>query len=126
MFLDKTINSWYHLSTFTMADILPGLRGLQPCPLCKTAYVIDNMRVVEEDCGAQLVHMTCGQCQNSVLAFIVDPGLGVGAVGMLTDLSESDVLRLRDSSGLDENAVIDFAQMIRKRQKEFIYHFMKD
>lgn len=102
-----------------------GFSVLKQCPLCTTEYGKDDLQVLDEEDGAQLVHVTCHTCKNAILAYIVESGLGLSSVGMLTDLTVLDVMRMQDKSPLSDDDMITMSHAFRDYQQDIIHYLMK-
>ena len=79
------------------------LRIMNQCPVCNNSYEAGQDNVLEHRSGAHLVHITCPDCQNSVL------------VGMLTDMSASDVLRVHRRGGITEDELLNMHLLIKNK-----------
>lgn len=108
------------------ADLLGGHEHsvLKTCPLCTCEYSQSDVQVLEEEEGLQLIHVTCASCQNAILAYIVESTVGLSSVGMLTDLTVTDVTRLRDTDPVGDNEVLALSQALRHDQQDFIHLLM--
>lgn len=89
-----------------------GMKLIRECPLCKQEYDFDQIKVIEEDTGAHLVHITCIQCSNAMLAVIMVNQLGMSTVGMVTDLMPDDVVRLRAKQPVSSDDVLTFHEFL--------------
>ncbi|MFH0856953.1 MAG: hypothetical protein V1860_03590 [bacterium] len=69
------------------------LRIITECPLCK-AKIID-LNVIEEANDSYLVHSKCKKCENSILFFAITSELGINVIGIATDLTIDEVIKLR-------------------------------
>lgn len=96
------------------------IRLLQQCPVCKGQYDAKQARILEDRGEAHLVHITCPHCQNAILAVIVSSPIGMSSVGMMTDLNEADVKRLRRRGALTEDEVLNFHSFLV--DKKFIFN----
>ncbi len=76
------------------------------CPICHTAYDQIEARILGEDADTRLIHLTCHECSNALLALVLVTPAGISSVGLLTDLSYDDVLRFGQSSVITTNDVI--------------------
>lgn len=83
------------------------LKVLSHCPVCQKAYNPMTANIVEEREGAHLVHITCNYCQSSIVAVVVSGGFGVSSVGFVTDLSSEDVARLKSSTRVSSDDILD-------------------
>jgi hypothetical protein len=79
-----------------------GLRLISKCPLCAEQYQPFQASIVEEKAEAQLVHIQCRRCESSIVALLVNGQLGLTSVGLITDLTSSDVERFKDASPITE------------------------
>ena len=95
--------------------IQEGLRLMNQCPLCKGQYAPDAVNVLLKKQSANLVHLTCSNCQNSVLAMIVVTGVGLSSVGMLTDLNVEDARRLKNIGSVTEEEVLNFHTLLNNK-----------
>lgn len=95
--------------------IQEGLRLMNQCPLCKGQYAPEAVSVLLQKQSANLVHLTCSSCQNSVLAMIVVTGAGLSSVGMLTDLNVEDAFRLNRVGPVTEEEVLDFHTLLNNK-----------
>jgi len=100
------------------------IKLMKTCPLCKAEYTKEALEIVEERTGTHLVHLTCSECQNAMLALIVVSKLGMSSVGMLTDLNATDAQRLHHKQAITEEQILDFHEYLNQYSKEFI-HLLK-
>jgi hypothetical protein len=82
------------------------LRIINRCAVCATPYLPDDARVFGQSNSATLVHISCHHCQSFFVAMVVLLGAGVSSVGMVTDLSFSDVERLHGADPLETDDLI--------------------
>lgn len=99
--------------------IQEGLRLISRCPVCQVQYSKEKTAVLEANSGAHLVHITCQQCQNSILAVVVLSQLGMSSVGMLTDLASVDVGRVKNRGPVSDDEVLAFYQFLKNNQFNF-------
>ena len=97
------------------------IKLLQQCPICKGQYDAKKEKIVEERGDAHLVHITCPHCRNFILAVVVVSSLGMSSVGMVTDLSENDVKRLRNRECISEDELLGFHTFIKNNKFNFKY-----
>ena len=94
------------------------------CPLCTHEYKKEEVCILEEQGGTQLLHITCAACQHAMLTFVMTSQLGISSIGMLTDLSMQDVVRIKRVDPLDEDAVLAFHSLLQRRTSSLI-HLLK-
>src|SRR3990172_7758392 len=87
----------------------PSTRDVQlsnRCPLCNEVFPSTSAEIVDESQQGILFHLTCPNCQSSLLAVVAASKLGLSSFGMVTDLSAADVKRLRRSPALTQEDVL--------------------
>lgn len=90
---------------------------ISECPLCK-AKIID-LNIVEEGNNGYVIHSKCKKCQNSLLMIAVPNELGINVVGMNTDLSMDEFIKIRKSEKfISYDDVIEINKALGK--KDFI------
>lgn len=95
------------------------------CPLCTHEYTKNEVRVLEEQGQTQLLHITCADCQHAMLTFVMTSNLGISSIGMLTDLSMQDVVRMKTyEHTVDEDTVLAWHTFLQQRTASFI-HLLK-
>lgn len=100
--------------------IQESLKLLNQCPLCKGDYKTDESNILEKNDSAHLVHITCPHCNNAVVILVTISQVGMSSVGMVTDLTAGDVVRLRQESSVSGDEVLGFYQLLKLRNKEFL------
>jgi len=101
-----------------------GLTLVKQCPLCTHLYTEAEVRILEEESGTQLLHITCATCQHAMLTFVMTSQLGTSSIGMLTDLTVSDVLRMRDRDPISDDDVLQFHTVLHGSSSSFT-HLLK-
>ena len=93
------------------------LRVMRECPVCNTAYRAEQVAVLEADGHNHLVHLTCGACQNALLAMVVVSPLGMSSIGVMTDLTAADADRFRLEPPVSEEDVLSFHQVLQQTHR---------
>ncbi|MBU1148938.1 hypothetical protein KKI23_02490 [Patescibacteria group bacterium] len=91
---------------------LEGLRLITTCPICSTQYNLTKAKIVDEQEGAHLIHITCKKCHSSIVALVLVGGLGVSSVGLICDLTPEDVSKFKNSDTVNTDDVIDIHQIL--------------
>ncbi len=99
-----------------------GAKFMSHCPVCHCQYNPVEVKVLEEDDGANLIYLRCRQCWSSVLALIMANNFGLSSVGLVTDLDSREVAKFKDSSEIASNDVLTVYQLLSsdKNLKEII------
>lgn len=84
-----------------------GLKLISKCPVCSEQYQPFQASIVEEKDEAQLVHIQCRKCASAIVALIVNGQMGLTSVGLITDLSSSDVERFKDAQPITEEELFE-------------------
>jgi hypothetical protein len=84
-----------------------GLKLISYCPSCENRMNPMQAHLLGEDDETQLLHVTCGECKNAILAVVLTNQSGMSSVGLMTDLSFEDVPRFQNKPGITIDDVID-------------------
>lgn len=83
------------------------------CPICNTEYKQESARFFAEQDSSRLVHITCDKCSSNFLAMVVFAGQGLSSVGMITDLSCEDAIRLHRQPAVSLDEVIECHEFLK-------------
>ena len=83
------------------------LKLISHCPICNQTYKPKSAKLFVSDSEAKFVHFTCADCRSHFMAVVMAAPRGVGTVGMVTDLSFSDVQKLYLAQPLTVDEVIE-------------------
>ena len=89
-----------------------GLKLVSFCPVCETRYNPMEARLLGERGDTHLLHVQCRKCQHSILALVLVNQVGASSVGLLTDLSYEDVLRVKVERPISVDDVIAVHEML--------------
>ncbi|MFO0702753.1 MAG: hypothetical protein U0514_02685 [Candidatus Andersenbacteria bacterium] len=76
------------------------------CPLCNAVFQPAGAEILDESQQGILFHLTCPSCRSSLLAVVAASKLGLSSFGMVTDLTATDVRRLRRSPAITQEDVL--------------------
>lgn len=88
------------------------MKLIRECPLCSEQYDTEKVQVIQEHTGAHLLHLTCQRCSSAMLALVMVSSLGMGSVGVVTDLTSEDVIRLQDIEPVTSDDVLTFYEFL--------------
>ncbi len=88
------------------------LRVLTACPFCNTSYSIRAARVLAQKDDAHVVHIECRQCGGSIVALILAGGVGMQSVGVVTDLTRSEVEKFSQHMTISLDDVLAAHQLV--------------
>lgn len=89
-----------------------GLKLVSFCPVCETRYNPMEARLLGERGEMHFLHVQCRKCQHSILALVLVNQVGASSVGLLTDLSYEDVLRVKMERSISVDDVIAVHEML--------------
>ena len=88
-----------------------GLKLVSFCPVCETRYNPMEAKLLGEQGETHFLHVQCRKCQHSILAMVLMNHVGASSVGLLTDLSYDDVVRVKAGSWVSVDDVIEVHQL---------------
>ena len=83
------------------------------CPLCNVSFSPHRAAVVGEEGDSQLLHITCNRCASSIVLLLLIGDIGVSSVGLVTDLTEGEVMRFKSSAIVSSDDLIDLHQHLQ-------------
>ncbi len=91
---------------------------LGKCPVCRALLQGSNTVVIERRQKNTLFHVDCSRCRSSVLMIVIDGPLHmVTTVGMLTDISKSDIERMRLRRCVNPDDVLTMHAFLEQEQR---------
>ena len=87
---------------------------LSLCPHCRAKYERLDTVIITESKDAELVHVKCRSCQGSIVALLFSTGPLISSIGLVTDLSQEDVVRFQKASELSEDDLLAYHEWLRK------------
>ena len=100
-------------------SIFKRLKLIKECPLCSHNYEVNKVVVLEEYKNNHLVHVTCSECNSAILHMIIKTQLGMNAIGIITDLSATEVATLKKRSTINEDELLEFHKYIQQKDNHF-------
>ncbi|MBI2436384.1 MAG: hypothetical protein HYV41_01405 [Candidatus Magasanikbacteria bacterium] len=88
---------------------------MQQCSVCHVAFDEINIRVIEHIEGvSHLLYMDCSSCAHAIIVLVSISDIGVGIMGLLSDLSYDDVCRFKIREPMDEHALLENYNIVHK------------
>lgn len=81
-------------------------RLIAECPLCHTSYQQEAVRALGETAGGKLFHCSCGTCGRSMMALMRENTGYVSTIGLVTDQTVADAVRLADKTPISSDECI--------------------
>lgn len=89
--------------------------------MCNAEKEAIKTQIVDKNEEAHLLHMECGKCGSSVVAVVVHASNGLNSVGMLTDLTYSDVVKFRSAATVEIDDALEFYEATQNQEKFLEY-----
>lgn len=93
------------------------------CPLCNYEYQTINAKILDDNEEAQLIYIRCPNCLSSIVVLVLSSGPFLSSIGMITDLNEEDVLKLKNSGHIQEEDILNLHKVLKS--KNFCLEFKK-
>lgn len=97
---------------------------MQECVICKKDARENQLTIVENSADRTVFHITCNHCHHGMLAFLGNTQFGLGLVGLLTDLSSDDVLRLHGQEPMTGDELLHHYELLRDHSALFIHRLI--
>ncbi|OGH90567.1 MAG: hypothetical protein A2507_00090 [Candidatus Magasanikbacteria bacterium RIFOXYD12_FULL_33_17] len=101
-----------------LSQIIEPLRSqfmiMKECLACKGQISDKSIKIVAEEDNSYMLHLACPHCQNSLVLLASVNDIGVGLVGMMSDLNYDDAKRLYTKEPIDEDYLLDAYQTLHK------------
>lgn len=94
-------------SQFSLDSLRSHFKVMRECPVCTTGFAAEHIRTVEQTQGSYVLHATCPSCSNSLIFLVGSTQLGIGLIGMVSDLVYEDSLRFRHKESITEDEIIE-------------------
>jgi len=95
---------------------------IKRCPTCTSDYKEKHIKVIEQHVDMAVVHITCASCTQAVIAVLGYTHLGVGLIGLATDLNLEDTKRLHRTDSFSEEDLLEAAQMLRTKHFNTLFN----
>lgn len=93
-----------------------GLKLVSFCPICDSRYTLTEARILGTQGETRLMHVQCRKCRNAILSLVLVNNLGASSVGLLTDLSYDDVVRVNAAEMITVDDVMAVHETLRAPQ----------
>jgi hypothetical protein len=88
---------------------------MQQCSVCNTAFDESSIHIIEElEDVSHLLHMSCASCKHKIIVLVSISDVGVGLMGLLSDLTYEDVCRFKTKKPMDEQALLENYSALHK------------
>lgn len=91
---------------------------LTHCPICRSLYAKEDVKLVEEASSVRLYHSNCQSCGHGLLAYVIESPGGVSSLGLVTDASGVDAVRLAENVPVSAEECIEAHRLILADSRE--------
>lgn len=84
------------------------------CPICQAAPHQLSTSVIFASNQAEYVHINCASCQGSIVALLFSTGPLISSIGLITDLTQKDAVKFKNSPVISEDDVIVLHELFDK------------
>ena len=99
---------------------------MKECPLCEAVFDPKSIKMVDQSQGSHVLHVTCPACKNGIILLVGATDIGVGLVGLVSDLTFEDAYRLKHRPSISEDDLLDYYETIYQKSNSFVQLIMKD
>jgi len=100
-----------------LSQIIDPLRSqfmiMKECLVCKREIGDKQIKIVGEADNSYMLHLSCSHCDNALVLLASINNIGVGLVGMISDLTYDDAKRLYNQLPIDDDSLLDAYQIIQ-------------
>ena len=93
---------------------------LRTCGVCAKEYQDRDITLIDRQDEVSLLHIQCPHCKHSMLAWLGPTLVGMGMIGMVTDLSSEDMLRARGREAFGENDLLEYYDIIHNQASSLV------
>jgi hypothetical protein len=91
-----------------------GLRIVSRCPICQQEHNPTETAILDENDGAHLIYIKCRNCNSGVVAMVAMGVTGVTSLGLVTDLTSQEILKIKDFGRINEEDVLSLHKYLEK------------
>lgn len=91
------------------------LKFFANCPLCNTQYNPKEIKVIDKKEGLIVLYFVCSKCKSAIISSISAGVLGVMAVSMITDLSETEVDMIKSENKISSDDILAIYHSFKNR-----------
>lgn len=87
---------------------------LATCPHCTAAFDQLDRVIIQESNHAELLHVRCRTCQSSLVTLLFSTGPLISSIGLMTDLSQEDVVKFQLAEEVSEDDVFTLHRWLQQ------------
>jgi DNA-directed RNA polymerase subunit RPC12/RpoP len=91
------------------------------CPLCGARYSMQEAQEIEGREDSTMVYIECARCGSSIVALVAMSGVGVVALGLVTDMTQEDVERFRRARPISSDDLLDVVAALKEKPNRVIH-----
>lgn len=95
-------------------------RLIVECPLCHASYQQERVRALGETAAGKLFHCSCDTCGRSMMALMRENTGYVSTIGLVTDQTVTDAIRLSDRTPISADECIGAHVLLEQESQDFV------
>jgi len=95
-------------------ELNDNIKFVSRCPLCNTEYQSEHAEIIEERGGEALIYVECLKCKSSIVATVMFGGVGLVAIGLVTDLNKNDIEKFKEASPITSDEMLEVYKVLKK------------
>lgn len=85
------------------------------CPICAATKQDLTLNTIQQRSNAELLYIQCRSCQSSVVALVFSTGSVISSIGLLTDLTKTEVSQFQAETALTEDDILALHRWLKQR-----------
>ncbi len=94
------------------------------CPMCKSLYPSEFVKLINENAKVKLYHSTCAACGHGLFYHVVLGEAGVSAIGLVTDAAAEDALKLPKADVISSDYCIKAHKIITQQSQDLCQNLL--
>ncbi len=93
------------------------IKSFTSCPLCNNQYGSREIKILSREDESVTLYLNCPNCKNAIISVISAGVLGITVASMVTDLSTSEVERIKNEKAVSTDDVLTIYEFLSRKSK---------
>ncbi|MDP3970767.1 MAG: hypothetical protein Q8P90_03630 [bacterium] len=85
------------------------------CAICGISHRSIQTTIINNTNDTELIHIRCGACKGSIVALIFNTGKNISSIGVITDLSEKDIMKMKNNKSITHDELMQLHQELTNK-----------
>lgn len=103
------------ISDSELSQVFDRFKAMQECAVCKKESKDSSIAIIDQHGASAVVHITCPHCKHAIIALVGTTQVGMGLIGLLTDLTFEDVQHFQGRAPLSEDDVLECYELLHTK-----------